>query len=103
MNDYESLKKTVTEIAREISMYSPGKIEQMLREGCESVEGPALEAWAKLTRDICQDNLYCELLGVDYVNLPKGDTRSKEDTLRIYAFTMILAKKDSSVILPLIE
>jgi len=96
MNNYENLRKTVTETAREISMYSPGKIEQLLIESYENVEGPTLEAWEKLTMDICHDRAYCELLGVDYNNLPK------EDMCRIYAFTMILAKKDPSIILPLI-
>jgi len=103
MNNYKNLRKTVTEIAREITMYSPGKVEQVLTEAFHEVGGPVLDAWQRLTMDICHDRAYCELLGVDYNNLPKGNIRSKEDTLKIYAFTMVLAKEDPSMILPLTE
>lgn len=91
MDDYEVLKEKVRGISKEVSEFSIGKVEMILREESD-VEDGILEKWKELTLGVCYDRKYCELLNADYNNLPE------EDIKRIKVFALYLVRDNVDVL-----
>ena len=92
--DYESLAEAAKEALYEVSQYSIGKVEQVIKQA--DVNEPVRYAWRRLTKGICYDKEYCRMLGVDYNTLPNDDVH------RIQACALMLAKKDPEFVLPIL-
>lgn len=96
MVDYHTLVENVLKTLQEVSIFSPGKIDMILKEESD-VGDEVLEKWKRLTSDVCYDRKYCKLLGVkDYNNL-HGD-----DVQRIKAFTLYLIRNNPDIVLPVL-
>jgi len=50
--------------------------------------------WKRLSDDLCHNRSYCNMLGLDYANLPK------KDELTLELFAMYIVKQDPNFILP---